>query len=167
MEKMLCQNQLCYTTGADTTVCTLDSNQYLPKLAHYFPFQQAVLHANCASPILGQYVTVQKYSYLAGPNNINEIAELDVEVYCGLFESIGGETSVCVIDEPDNVCERSSLIHGKSKFCHTTPCQSVPVNKKNRLSRSGFRSVTQSLINCKSKSSLDNSTILSCRYPGL
>ncbi len=76
---------------------------------------QEILQANCVSPIEGQYVTVQKYANKAGEDNINEIMELDVEVYCGPFINTNGNRTVCVIDEPDDPCQRKTWAEGKSE----------------------------------------------------
>ncbi len=84
-------------------------------IAKYFMFQ-AILEADCASPIEGQYVTVQKYAHLPDADNINEIIEIDVEVYCGPFVNLNGNIETCIIDEPDDACTRKSWIAGKSKF---------------------------------------------------
>ncbi len=77
---------------------------------------QAILDADCASPIKGQFVTVQKYAYLPDADNINEIIEIDVEVYCGPFLSSSGNIDTCLIDKPDDACTRKLWIAGKSKL---------------------------------------------------
>ncbi len=76
---------------------------------------QIILEVDCASPIEGQYVTVQKYSYMENEANINEILEIDVEVFCGPFIDSSGNTDTCVIDEPDDACTRKSWALGKSQ----------------------------------------------------
>ncbi len=74
-----------------------------------------MLQADCASPLEGQYITVQKYDYkITNDNNVHEIIELHVEVFCGPFISSSGETSLCVIEEPDEPCARGALAIGKS-----------------------------------------------------
>ncbi len=60
-------------------------------------------------------MTVQKYDYLPEANNINEIIEIDVEVFCGPFISSSGNIENCNIDEPDDACTRNSLVIGKSE----------------------------------------------------
>ncbi len=59
---------------------------------------------------------MQKYDFLEGEHNINELVELDVEVYCGPFLTTPDKTSVCIIEETQDPCERQALANEKSKI---------------------------------------------------
>ncbi len=58
---------------------------------------------------------MQKYAYMENEDNINEIIEIDVDVYCGPFVTSNARIDTCVIDEPDDACTRKSWIYGKSQ----------------------------------------------------
>ncbi len=65
---------------------------------------QAVLQFDCATPLRGQFMTIQKYDHFN--DRIFEMLEVDIEVYCGPFLNDQGNT--CVINE-GNACTRKYL----------------------------------------------------------
>ncbi len=75
------------------------------------------MQRDCATPMKGKYVTIQKYAHYSIQDTIMEIVELDIHVYCGPFGNIQGEdVKKCHVEEPANACDRKLLIVGKSKF---------------------------------------------------
>ncbi len=84
----------------------------------YLSYCQTPLIVDCASPLFGKYVTVQKYDYLNGitlSEKYMDLKEVDVVVYCGQFKR--DNDNICMpLDDPVDYCDLASVAAEKSLF---------------------------------------------------